>query len=104
MYGKLMTPQSRALYHGGLSGGPGGAVSCHCHSPRPEPPSEPERRAGRRLLAACSEVHSFPSEPPSCLEEALIVVSLHFTPRITNEHQPGRPCAGKINKAGEPLR
>lgn len=33
MYSKLITPQSRPLYHGGLSGGPGGAVSCRCHSP-----------------------------------------------------------------------
>lgn len=51
MYSKLITPQSRTLYHGGLSGGHGRAVRCRCHSNAPSPtPSDAE------YAAACSEV------------------------------------------------
>lgn len=102
MYSKLITPPSRALYHGGLSGGPGGAVSCRCHSPTPptrilsDGPAATSSRPARKYTASRQSRRA-------AWEEVLIVVSLHFTPQITNEHQP-RQCLRKINKSREPLQ
>lgn len=87
MYSKLITPQSRTLYHG-ASPEAGERPSAAAVT---LPPSDRERRRGRRLPAACSELHSFPSERlGAAWEGVLIVVSSHFTPQITNEHHPGR--------------
>lgn len=60
MESELITPQSRALYHG-ASPGPGrGRQLLLSLSP---PRIGSGVTAGRLLLAACSEAHSFPAEP-----------------------------------------
>lgn len=101
MYGKLITPQSRMLYHGGLSGGGGrgGQLPLSLF-----PPRILSDGSARHLLSRLLGSTQFPVRaPPSCLGGGINCCQPPFhTP--DNKREPPWQCLRKINKLPEPLQ
>ena len=102
MYSKLITPQSRALYHGGLSRGRGRGRQLPLSFCPPPPPAARTLSdvSARRLLGSPPLAVR---APPSFLGGGINCCQPPFhTP--DNKREPPWQCLRKINKLPEPLQ